>query len=514
MSKKTKVSLVQASFFLTLILFFTKIIGFFREIIFAIEFGTSKEFDLYLIGVAIPIMINTLFFYLSQNYFIPNYYKNKKENKKDDSTFFNESFWLFVFFGILISLILFTFSKIIIAAYTEGLTNEEIILVENIFIIIALTIPLNTAFSICSSYFVANYKYHIPYITQLVNNIIILLLIIVLSNFIGIYSIPAAYIIANLFQLIFILLVISRLIKISLPTISTFRSISKVSLTSFSITVLIEFFSLSYVIIDRYFFPYVDQGGISALNYAGTIFNLPMSIFVASIGAILLPKFSNTFYNKDEINSFASGIKDILNAVIIFMTPVLILFVFHGYSLIKIIFQRGIFNSGDTLITNELLGILSFGLIFYAAYSVINKILYSAQFLKSFLFLVILTILVKFTFNAFFVDSLKQNALAYSTIICYTILLFGGIFIIVRKLKIHFYKSFLINIFHVIIFSFLIYISSDLISKIFFNASVFQEINQMSLFVVIYFLTIYFADNSRNSILRKVFFSFAKYSEK
>ena len=514
MSKKAKVSLVKASFFLTIILLITKTIGFVREIIFANEFGTSKEFDLYLIGVAIPIMINTVFFYLAQNYFIPNYYKNKKEKLKDDSNFFNESFWLFVGFGLLIGGVLLILSDFIIAAYTENLSAKEIQLVQNIFNLIVITIPINTAFSICASYLVANYNYHIPYLVQLANNSIILVLIIILSDFIGIYSIPLAYVSANIVQLLVIIYVISKSVKISFPRISTFASITKISLSSFSITILIEFFSLSYIIIDRYFFHSVEEGGISAYNYASTIFNLPMSIFTASIAAILLPKFSSAFHSDDEKKSFVKGIEESLDAVIIFLSPVIILFLFHAVSLIRIIFQRGVFNAEDTVMTSDLLIILSFGLLFYAAYSVINKILYSAQFLRSFLLLVISTIFIKYFFNLFFVPEFKQNALALSTIICYSVLLFGGISIIVIKMKIKFHKSFLKRIVNIAILTGSIYISSNLLSKTIFDISLIQEIFQMMLFVILYFVTIYFAEKSDNSIMKKVINSFANFSTK
>lgn len=509
MSKQTKESIVKASFFLTIILIITKVIGIGREIFFANEFGTTKNFDLYLIGVAIPLMLNSVIYYLSQNYFIPNYYKYKKEHN-NDSEFFNESLWLFVGFGLLISLILFAANDVIIEFYTENLSSEESGLVKTIFTIIIFTIPINTAFSICASYFVANNKVNIPYIIQLANNTILLLLIILLSSSFDIYSIPISYLTANTFQILFIIFVLRKYIKLSFPRVKSFSSFSKVKLSSFSITILIEFFSLSYIIIDRYFYPYVDQGGISAYNYALTIFNLPMSIFGATVAAILLPKFSQTFHNDEEKKSFERGISDSLNAVVILLLPVVILFIFHGVSIIRIIYQRGVFNFNDTLMTSSLLNILALGLVFYASYSVINKILYSAQLLRSFLILVIISVAAKYFINLYFVDALKQNALALSTVLSYSILLIGGIGILVYKLKLFFYKEYLKNLFYLSILAMLIFLISKLILKIFLTESLFFEILEMLLFVVIYFSTIYFADNSNNSITKKVMLSFGK----
>ena len=160
--------------------------------------------------------------------------------------------------------------------------------------------------------------------------------------------------------------------------------------------------------------------------------------------------------------------------------------------------------------TSSLLNILALGLVFYASYSVINKILYSAQLLRSFLILVIISVAAKYFINLYFVDALKQNALALSTVLSYSILLIGGIGILVYKLKLFFYKEYLKNLFYLSILAMLIFLISKLILKIFLTESLFFEILEMLLFVVIYFSTIYFADNSNNSITKKVMLSFGK----
>ncbi|MBZ0184054.1 MAG: hypothetical protein K8F60_16470, partial [Melioribacteraceae bacterium] len=66
------------------------------------------------------------------------------------------------------------------------------------------------------------------------------------------------------------------------------------------------------------------------------------------------------------------------------------------------------------------------------------------------------------------------------------------------------------NLFYLSILAMLIFLISKLILKIFLTELLFFEILEMLLFVVIYFSTIYFADNSNNSITKKVMLSFGK----
>ena len=59
MTTNTKVasSIAGASVILTLLGFLSKGVGFFREIIYANNFGLSPEYDLFLASIAIPNVI-------------------------------------------------------------------------------------------------------------------------------------------------------------------------------------------------------------------------------------------------------------------------------------------------------------------------------------------------------------------------------------------------------------------------------------------------------------------------
>ncbi|MBK7868728.1 MAG: hypothetical protein IPJ75_17995 [Ignavibacteriales bacterium] len=74
--------------------------GFFREILFAGEFGVGKDFEFYLIAFTVPGMINSILFYQAQNYFIPTYNDLKQKNPEEAHTFLFSSI---IFFFLVIS---------------------------------------------------------------------------------------------------------------------------------------------------------------------------------------------------------------------------------------------------------------------------------------------------------------------------------------------------------------------------------------------------------------------------
>ena len=89
MKKKFGSTVAGASLILSIIALFSKGIGFIREIIYANKFGLSNEYELFLVGAAIPIFINTAIIYLTQNYYIPSYNQALKISKEASLKFFN-----------------------------------------------------------------------------------------------------------------------------------------------------------------------------------------------------------------------------------------------------------------------------------------------------------------------------------------------------------------------------------------------------------------------------------------
>ena len=87
----------------------------FREILFANYFGLGNEFDIYLVGAALPITINTIVFFIAQNYLIPIYHKKKSAQSVEAADdFIKLNIIIFFVFSLLFSLILMLFQIILL----------------------------------------------------------------------------------------------------------------------------------------------------------------------------------------------------------------------------------------------------------------------------------------------------------------------------------------------------------------------------------------------------------------
>jgi peptidoglycan biosynthesis protein MviN/MurJ (putative lipid II flippase) len=130
-------------------------------------------------------------------------------------------------------------------------------------------------------------------------------------------------------------------------------------------------------------------------------------------------------------------------------------------------------------------------LVFYSSYAVINKLLYSANLIRSLLVLTILGCVLKIFLNFSLVGTFKQDGLAISTSSSYLFLFLAGAGIMIYKLKIkfnYFIKEILFNILNGLL--------SYLVSIILIPGNLFNNPSENNLFRLIIFICMY-AVNSK-----------------
>ena len=186
------------------------------------------------------------------------------------------------------------------------------------------------------------------------------------------------------------------------------------------------------MIIDRFYYSSVEIGGIASLNYAQSLYQFPIAIFVFALSSAIFPRISDA-YNRNSMIELNNILNESIRVTLIIFIPISILFIFYGHSIIQLVFERGRFTSQGTSMTSEILVVLALSLIFYSTYSIFNKIFYSGGFTKSLLIITITGIFVKFIMNIFLVKQLSQIGLALSTALSYiTFFLLAALFLKLR----------------------------------------------------------------------------------
>lgn len=480
--KKTS-SIGAAAIILTLFGFISKATGFFREVLFANYFGLSRDYELYLVASILPITLNTISLYIYQNYFIPAYSKHNQDDKDKASVFARKILINSFFISVISLLILIIFRVPILRLYIGSQFISE--KTELLFIIFSCTVPFGILSGFLTAFIQTNFNFKSPAIASLMLNVFTIAALLIFKEN-NIVIIAFGYL-TGIFIQTAILFKVSKIWQIFLRKFQK-PAIGFIFQNYLIIwVILIEVISQLYVLSDRYFLSKVDQGGIAAINYATTIFLLPISIITISISTAILPKFSQLASLKLDSELKEKLSDALVNTSLIFI-PIAFLFIFFGREVIRILFERGNFNFQSTQMTYEVLFFLSMSLLFYSLYGILNKLFYVYEMVKSLFYITILGMSIKLILNFILVDSLKQNGLVISTSFSYIFFFLMSVIIIQRRLKILDIK----NIFRKIFFYTFNGLVSFIIVKILFilvrSESIFFDLIKMFLFFLIFYL--------------------------
>ncbi len=496
MSRKVKTSLVLSAIIVTALNFTGRGLGFLRVVLFAGTFGVSENFDLYLVGATIPLIVSQSLYYFAQNYFIPNYHQISESDIEQRKAFVVKTFRYFIFTGVLIAVAFVLFRDTIIGYYMWDKTEEAKQTAAVVFSILSVALPLNFGISLLNSYLVSELRYSMPSIVQFLLNIPIIIVVYFFSPTLGIYSIPAGFVLGYLFQFI---LVVSLAVREF--NFNPFKRISgllsqKPLFRAIFIILLIEIVGQLYMFVDRYFVNYIDKGGISSLNFAMILIITPMTILSNAVSLVMFPNLTKSFNEKNSERlkyQFSSALK----MLVFFFLPLATIYFFWGDTVIKIIYERGEFNTSNVLATANVLKIYSLSLVFYTIYSIVNKLIFSANLVRPLLVLSVTILIIKITLNFALVDTYQQYGLAIGTSVSYILLCITGFYLVNKKLGLNMLKEITANLFQLAVISLLSVLSVKILTMFLFPDIWYYNIAKLLMFLIFYFAFSYYSKNEQ-----------------
>ncbi len=505
MSKKFSSTVAGGSIIITLTGIISRGFGFIRELIYATIFGLQANYEIYLVGSILALSINTAVYYLAQNYFIPSYTGYSADRKKA-AQFLVNTFWLFVLLSFAFALILYAFTPLIINSYMSYEISEHLHQTAySIFRIFLITIPLNAAYSILTAYLQSKFDFKSPAVSALFLNLTIIILVLIFNKILGVFSIAIGYLLGTVLQLLFLFLILEKEEKVLFLKFNfNLSGTGRLNLI-LGFTILIEVINQIYPLIDRYFYDKVERGGIAALNYASNVFILPISIISIAISTAVFPKLSENL-SSNSLKELFERLDNFFRINFFLFVPITFIFLIYGETIIRLLFQHGEFKFNDTLMTADVLKYYAISIIFYSAYAVLNKLMYSAKLVKTLLIIACAGFLIKIVLSFSLVSPLKQNGLALSSSASY-IFFFGASFAVaVKKVKLHakylFYKDFGVLILNALLSCLLV---SILKPENFTGSSLLNDLIAILFFCSIYIFNAYILEDKSIELFNSTF---------
>lgn len=126
------------------------------------------------------------------------------------------------------------------------------------------------------------------------------------------------------------------------------------------------------IFITTQFASQLEPGSVSWLNYADRLTQLPIGVFTIALASVLLPSLSLSLSRGDQ-SAFQKSLTDALRYTSFIMIPVSVLIFGLAEPLIKLMFERGEFDSYSTYKTAQAVKMYSIGLWAVSCHSMLVR---------------------------------------------------------------------------------------------------------------------------------------------
>lgn len=404
-------SLFISTGLMTIGLLLSKFLGFLREMLIAKIFGASYLCDAYLTAILFPISIMGAIGQSMIVSLIPLF------SKKDFSAY-HLSIFIISLFSLFFALIIYLFPNIIINIIGQGFPLEVKESAKTLLKNMAPAVFFIGISGFFNAFSYVNKNYLFPALSGILYNIGLIFGITYLYKIFSLYGLSFS---VNLASFLYILLPLLFFLKRerqlrNLNEFSFFKTLSFLKFLSLSFLPYLLISSVSQItaVIDKTIASGLEEGSVSALNFAYKIVELPLGIFGLAFATVLMPYFSEKFYNGEK-EGIIKQLNNSLFLLFLIILPITLAFLLLNEEITKIIYFRGAFNEKALMMTKSALIFYSLGIFAYCGNLILIRLFWSMREIKLPIIISSLAVLLNLLLALFFVKFLSYKGLALAT---------------------------------------------------------------------------------------------------
>jgi putative peptidoglycan lipid II flippase len=341
-----------------------KLLGYAEKLVLAYFFGTDYRIDVY----NVVITVITAIFIFSREIIEPgflNAFMSAIGLKDERSAWgiFNRYSRYIILITVLLSLIVSIYPGAVISLFAPGFTNGKRQLAVRL-IQIAFPACIFLSLSALTNITLNGLKkFALPASAELAFKALILLSLIFLYKYLGIYAAVAGVLIGAMGKLLIHLLLLYR--KLSFKTDFVDPSYSKRAwMLSWPLLIGVSFSQIN-TLVENVFASYMQEGAISALSYSKKVIDLPILIVPYILSVVIFPYFLELSVAKEKEKLTRLLSQSLAWLTLIFL-PLSILFFSFSHDIVELAFKRGAFGNAAVSLTAAPLMYYSLGMVFFA----------------------------------------------------------------------------------------------------------------------------------------------------
>ena len=367
---RTEVSTGRSAFFVGAGILISRIVGLIRQRIFAHYFGSSAEGDAFSAAFRIPNFLQNVFGEgaLSAS-FIPVYAKLlAQDDEKEAARVANAIFAILALVTaviVLVGVLATPYIVTLIAAGFEEERRELTITLVRIFFPGAALLVLSAW---CLGVLNSHHRFFISYTAPVAWNAVIIAALIYFGSRMDLANLAAATawgsVIGSALQFGVQLPSVLRLLHRFRPELTLASAHVRQVLKSFFPVFMSRGVVQISAFVDAFLASFLGQGAVVALNYAQSLYTLPVSLFGMSVSAAELPAMSKTLGAATVVaETLRHRLDEGLKRISFFIVPSAVAFLALGDVIAAVLYQTGKFTRADTIYVWTILGGAAVGLL-------------------------------------------------------------------------------------------------------------------------------------------------------
>lgn len=372
----------KATIGLMLVTMLSKVLGFGRELALTYVYGANATADSYITALSIPGVLFATIATALGTAFIPLFLEIDKSKGKEKSLLFaNNIFNIVIIISTIIAIFGFIFAKPIVKVFAMNFDGKKLALTVKFTRIMIFGIVFIGLSNIMTSWLQIKENFTIPGMIGFPYNILIIIGII-LSSKGNVYIMAIGTLIGMASQFLFQLpLAIKNGYKYKL-----YVNIKDEYIKKMLILVMPVFLGVAVnqvnAIVDRSLASTLGDGAITVLNSANRLNGFVLGLFIVTIAAVIYPTLSKLSSDNNK-EKFAKSVSQSINIVVLLIIPISVGAIVLAEPVVRIVFERGAFDSDATNITAIALACYSVGMIGFSLREILNKVFYSLQDTKT-----------------------------------------------------------------------------------------------------------------------------------
>lgn len=414
-------SLAKNVLTLMILSIFLKGIGFVNRIVIAYVFGTNNHTDIFYTSSGFVEAIGAILLE-GLSIGLIKIYRQSKHDRERNEVLVTKLLFCVEITMIVLSLILFVFSREISIVLAPSYTGELSIILAKYIRIMGIVLLFYGITNVYSAILQAEERFIPVKMTGTVSSVCSIVAILLLSRRMGETSMSVSFLCAAICNCVFISICTKRYLKLSFDrSVDVSAEIKQLLKMSIPLTIGLAAHEVN-LIIDKSVATSIGAGAVSALSYCSVVYLLVENVIISSTITAIYPKFVEFISLNDDQGIAAQAKKTTVNIILLLMPIVAVMF-FKSNEIIRVLFYRGSFNDYSLKLTEYALKGYILGIQFRAVRDIISRMFYAYGNTKTSMSINLISIAINIALDFLLYKSFGTFGITFATTIS---LVFSG----------------------------------------------------------------------------------------